>query len=258
MLTLRLLGFHVLGNTYVHLGLAPWVDWCQYKELKSLIKGFFWVEATGLGRILYSKSKSLSIVVSLGNLPNCLLLGNNVNGACEVSYGAYGGETLLHLFTFCKQKENTLKKEGACAGDAQHTAALLAVNKPRETKAAMMVLPITGAVGTAGAAPWDVVERGAKPQAGGAPHGWDWGRNRGTTLLLQAPELGLERASPWPGLPSLAWQPSSAIKAVPGVLQHLSPSPLTEFYLEHQRDEGTVCSCRTSYSIVTNCTEIPY
>lgn len=65
-----------------------------------MIKGSFWAEATGLGRILYSKSKSFSIVISLGRLPNCLLLGKhlNGNGAGEVSRGAYGGETLAFVY----------------------------------------------------------------------------------------------------------------------------------------------------------------
>lgn len=74
------------------------------------MKGLSWAEGIGLGRILYSKSKSFSIVVSLGKLPNCLLLETHVSGdrACEVRYLAYGGEILcicLHLVNRSKYSE---------------------------------------------------------------------------------------------------------------------------------------------------------
>lgn len=46
---------------------------------------------------MYSESKSLGIVVSLGKVPKCV----RGEGACEVRDGR---ETLLSLFTWCKQE----------------------------------------------------------------------------------------------------------------------------------------------------------
>lgn len=74
------------------------------------MKGLSWAGGVGLGRTLYSKSKSFGIVVSLGKLPNCLLVETHVSGdgACEVRCLAYGGEILcicLHLVNRSEHSE---------------------------------------------------------------------------------------------------------------------------------------------------------
>lgn len=118
------------------------------------------------------------------------------------------GKSFAFVYIFVNRKKRKYSKEGRCV--CRRCAVRRGQTWPDEG-------------GDAGVAPRGAVGRGAEPRAGGAPHGWHWGRNGGTTLLPQPPELGLDRASPQPGLPSLAWQPSSAVTAVPG---SISPCPL--------------------------------